>query len=105
MTAINQHELPASADATQVDPVWHHSHDGRGFLGTTRPVDRAKFDKDPDAAIAVQVSGVQFVDGRIKRWVFIRGGESPMTPGETRQLARQLNAAANEIADLATRGR
>ena len=34
------HHLPQPHDATLMDPFFHPSHRGRGFLGTTRRVER-----------------------------------------------------------------
>jgi hypothetical protein len=81
-------------DATQLDQ-WHPSGTGRGFIGTTRRVDRA----EPDDTIAVVVSGVQYSrdGGRTERWIFVRDASGPMTPPEARQLARALMGAVDEI--------
>jgi hypothetical protein len=50
------------------------------------------------------VSDVQFSDGCIERWAFLRNTGGPITPAELRQLARQCTAAADEIELLSKEG-
>ena len=71
----------------------------RYFTGTSRVVDRDDNDEDID----VSIEGEQYVDGRVQRHIVVHHlhGDEPITPGQARQLAAALTAAADECEQMA----
>ena len=71
----------------------------RYFTGTSWVVDRDDNDEDID----VSIEGEQYVDGRVQRHIVVHHlhGDEPITPGQARQLAAALTAAADECEQMA----
>ena len=70
----------------------------RYFTGTSWVVDRDGNDEDIDVSIV----GDQYVDGRVQRHIVIQlHSDEPITPGQARQLAAALTAAADECEQMA----
>lgn len=70
----------------------------RGFTGTPRTVDCPERDRD----VAVGVTGLQRMDGNIRREVCVTEIDGPpLTPATARQLGAALIAAADEAEKMA----
>ena len=80
---------PTGADG--VPDVW------RGFTGTPRIVDCPERDRD----ITVEASGVQHMNGRVEREIYVSEIDGALTPAMARQLGAALIAAADEAETMA----
>jgi hypothetical protein len=102
MTPTNPHpNIPNPPGAKRVDD-WEvrTGPDGpptvfRCFTGAWRVVDRPQ-----DRAIAVELGGLQHLDGRISPEVYVSAIDGPLTPAIARQLGAALIAAADEAQQM-----
>ncbi|MCV7219854.1 hypothetical protein [Mycolicibacterium elephantis] len=102
-TTSTAHGLPFPAGAVRVEP-WYHPDKPFGGESNGEPGSRRFFvgrewtvQRDDEGDVRVSVDGEQTAEGTVERFIVVDG--DPFTPGQARDLADALRAAADE-ADL-----
>lgn len=98
MTTTESPNLPIPSGAYEVD-TWHSNAEGipwRPFRGAHHDIDVRYSDR---GYIRLQISGEQYADGKVERYVSV-GGEFSLFPAEVHEIAGALIEMANQIGDL-----